>query len=132
MNSPCPYICNNKTEYGYCKTTGCINPKRQSQTFTTTDGYWYHGNGKVGGEFHPTKPNDEERYGEYVKVKHGRNIATEYDDVDEFICSECGLHLENWVSVEVDEDTDEKTYHEYRLQFCPNCGARMDESEAEE
>ena len=35
---------------------------------TTTDGYWYHGNGKLGGEFHPTKPNDEEHYGEYVKV----------------------------------------------------------------
>ena len=35
---------------------------------TTTDGYWYHGNGKIGGEFHPAKPNDEEHYGEYVKV----------------------------------------------------------------
>ena len=23
----CPYICNNKTEYGYCKTTACINPE---------------------------------------------------------------------------------------------------------
>ena len=23
----CPYICDNKTEYGYCKTTACINPK---------------------------------------------------------------------------------------------------------
>ena len=22
----CPYICDNKTEYGYCKTTTCINP----------------------------------------------------------------------------------------------------------
>ena len=21
----CPYICDNKTEYGYCKTTACIN-----------------------------------------------------------------------------------------------------------
>ncbi len=35
---------------------------------TTTDGFWYHGNGKLGGEFHPNKPNDEERYGEYVKI----------------------------------------------------------------
>lgn len=23
----CSYICDNKTEYGYCKTTACINPK---------------------------------------------------------------------------------------------------------
>lgn len=62
-------------------------------------------------------------------IRHGRNIATEYDDVDEFVCSECGLHLENWVSVEVDEDTGEKTYHEFRLRRCPYCGARMDEVE---
>lgn len=24
-NSPCPYCCYNKTEFGYCKTTVCIN-----------------------------------------------------------------------------------------------------------
>ena len=23
----CPYDCDNKTEFGYCKSTGCINPK---------------------------------------------------------------------------------------------------------
>lgn len=23
----CPYLCNNKTVYGYCKTTACINPE---------------------------------------------------------------------------------------------------------
>lgn len=23
----CPYICDNKTEYGSCKTTACINSK---------------------------------------------------------------------------------------------------------
>ncbi len=28
----CPYICENKTEYGYCKTTSCINPK-YNQTY---------------------------------------------------------------------------------------------------
>ena len=39
MNSPCPYICNNKTEYGYCKTTGCINPKIIKDVFY--DGYAY-------------------------------------------------------------------------------------------
>lgn len=22
----CPYVCNNKTEFGYCKTTVCVNP----------------------------------------------------------------------------------------------------------
>ena len=26
MSGPCPYPCNNKTEYGYCRSTGCMNP----------------------------------------------------------------------------------------------------------
>lgn len=26
----CPYVCENKTEYGYCKSTTCINPKYNS------------------------------------------------------------------------------------------------------
>lgn len=39
MNDRCPYICNNKTENGYCKTTGCINPKIIKDIFY--DGYAY-------------------------------------------------------------------------------------------
>ena len=31
----CPYICYNKTEYGYCKTTACINPE-YSKIYTTS------------------------------------------------------------------------------------------------
>ena len=27
MLGMCPYDCNNKTEHGYCRSTGCINPK---------------------------------------------------------------------------------------------------------
>ena len=27
MTGQCPYPCTNKTEFGYCKTTGCINPQ---------------------------------------------------------------------------------------------------------
>ena len=27
MTTPCGYVCGNKTSEGYCKTTGCINPK---------------------------------------------------------------------------------------------------------
>ena len=33
----CPYDCNNKTEYGYCKNTGCINPKYQQIVFYTNN-----------------------------------------------------------------------------------------------
>lgn len=27
MTYNCPHVCGNKTEFGYCKTTVCINPK---------------------------------------------------------------------------------------------------------
>lgn len=38
MAEVCPYPCQNKTEYGYCKTTGCINPKfDRTRTFTSYD-----------------------------------------------------------------------------------------------
>ena len=58
-------ICYN-TDCPYCEHYQC---KRSCTCITQlTDGYWYHGNGKLGGEFCPNKPNDKERYGEYVKV----------------------------------------------------------------
>ena len=79
-----------------------------------TDGYWYHGNGKIGGEFHPTKPNDEEHYDEYVKVKHGR-WEHYLDEGLKWKCSRCGSRFAT-------------SWH-----YCPNCGAKMEsEVEAEE
>lgn len=33
MTGPCPYRCDNKTEFGYCLTTGCINPNYQYRIF---------------------------------------------------------------------------------------------------
>ena len=38
----CPYDCNNKTEYGYCKTTGCINPNHRQIIFHSF--IWSHNN----------------------------------------------------------------------------------------
>lgn len=37
MVEVCPYICSNKTDYGYCKTSACINPTHRTQTFTSYD-----------------------------------------------------------------------------------------------
>jgi predicted RNA-binding Zn-ribbon protein involved in translation (DUF1610 family) len=60
-----------------------------------------------------------------VERKTGKNVATEYDDCDQFVCSECGIELQDWHRVERDEDDGNVTYHEYRFRFCPNCGAQM-------
>ena len=57
-------------------------------------------------------------------VKEGENI-TENNPVDEFVCSKCGIIIEDWSRVEIDEDDGERTNHEYVFQFCPNCGAMM-------
>ena len=60
-----------------------------------------------------------------VERKSGKNVATEYDDCDQFVCSECGIELQDWRRVERDEDGLE-VYHEYRLRFCPSCGAKIE------
>lgn len=60
-----------------------------------------------------------------VERKNGKNIAIEYDDCDQFVCSECGIELQDWRRVERDEDDGDVTYHEYRFRFCPNCGAKI-------
>lgn len=57
----------------------------------------------------------------------GENI-TENNPVDEFVCSKCGIILEDWSRVEIDEDDGERTNHEYAFRFCPNCGAKMGET----
>lgn len=38
MTGPCPYDCDNKTELGYCMSTGCVNPKYAQIVF------WSHNN----------------------------------------------------------------------------------------
>ena len=57
-------------------------------------------------------------------VEEGKNI-TENNPVDEFVCSKCGIILEDWSRVEIDEDDGERTNHEYVFCFCPNCGTPM-------
>ncbi len=51
-----------------------------------------------------------------------RNIA---EISDAFICGKCGICLEDCVSVEYDEDTEDTTYHVYEFKFCPECGRRV-------
>ena len=67
-----------------------------------------------------------------VEQKTCKNVATEYDDCDQFVCSECGIELQEWHRVERDEDDGDVTYHEYILRFCPNCGAKIIEGDEHE
>lgn len=63
--------------------------------------------------------------------KKCHNINTNYDDCGQFVCSNCGIELQDWHRVERDEDDGDITYHQYEFNYCPNCGAKMDEGESE-
>ena len=58
-------------------------------------------------------------------VKYGENVGKDYDPVDQFVCSECGIELQDWRKIERDEEYDDITCHEYVFRYCPNCGAKM-------
>ena len=53
------------------------------------------------------------------------NNNEDYDDCDQFVCSECGIELQDWHRVERDEDDGEISYHEYCFEFCPHCGRKI-------
>ena len=53
----------------------------------------------------------------------GHNENNDYADCDQFVCSECGIELQDWHRVERDIDDGDITYHEYTFRYCPNCGA---------
>ncbi len=52
------------------------------------------------------------------------NINTGYDESDEFVCSNCGIQLRGWYSIEQYRDGDIE-YNDYEFNFCPNCGAKI-------
>lgn len=62
--------------------------------------------------------------------KKCHNENKDYDDCDQFVCSNCGIELQDWHSVERREDGD-ITYHEYEFHFCPNCGAKIESEDKE-
>lgn len=55
----------------------CENCRTTADSTTMADGYWYHGSGKLMGEFCHIKPNEKERYGEYVKVVRCKNCIAQ-------------------------------------------------------
>lgn len=47
---------------------------------------------------------------------------------DQFVCSNCGFHLEDWAEVYYDDDwgfNTEPTYYDYVMEHCPHCGAKV-------
>lgn len=56
--------------------------------------------------------------------KECHNENKDYDDCDQFVCSNCGIELQDWHAVERSEDGD-ISYHEYEFRYCPNCGAKI-------
>lgn len=53
-----------------------------------------------------------------------KNICEDYADCDAFFCSECGIRLEGWCKVVIDDDG-ERLLQEYEFTFCPNCGRKI-------
>lgn len=50
---------------------------------------------------------------------------SEYDSIDEFKCSNCGIVLSEYQQIEVDEDDGERYFYDYRPKYCPNCGRKI-------
>lgn len=59
----------------------------------------------------------------YRKEKTCKNITKQHP-VDEFICSECGLILQDYCKKRLEEDGDEY-FFEFEIKYCPNCGAKV-------
>ena len=55
------------------------------------------------------------------------NLNEDYADCDQFVCSGCGIELQDWHRVERDEDDGDITYHEYTFKYCPDCGRKVKE-----
>lgn len=62
---------------------------------------------------------------EAVPVVHGYNNNQNFNEVDEFCCSECGLHLEDWSRRVYDKENDDEFWVEYAFKYCPECGAKI-------
>ena len=66
--------------------------------------------------------NQAQRELEYIALPV-TNENNEYADCDQFICSNCGIELQDWVRVEREDG--EVTHYEYEFKYCPNCGRKI-------
>ena len=61
---------------------------------------------------------------------HAKN-ESRVSHCDELICSNCRLNLQDWVKVRYHDDEDDMAYYQYAFQYCPNCGAKIDDENEE-
>jgi hypothetical protein len=64
-------------------------------------------------------------YGLDALVSSCKNENKDYAECDQFVCSNCGIELQDWHRVERDEDDGDISYHEYEFNFCPGCGCKV-------
>lgn len=90
-------------------------------------------------DYYKEKPSDKEleegreaAYDAAMKRERpkAKNIGADYAEQDQFICSKCGIHLQDWVRIDEDDYEDE-IVHEYVFRFCPNCGKKLEEIDDE-
>lgn len=62
----------------------------------------------------------------WLDEKTCENLS-EYNLCDRFECSNCGIVLEEYQEIKVDEDDDtgDECIYEYTPKYCPNCGRKI-------
>lgn len=62
----------------------------------------------------------------WLDEKTCENLS-EYNLCDRFECSNCGIVLEEYKEIKVDEDDDtgDECTYEYTPKYCPNCGRKI-------
>lgn len=57
---------------------------------------------------------------------------SEYNSMDVFKCSNCGIELGEYRQFEIDEDYGDRYGHQYKPKYCPNCGRKIVEEKENE
>ena len=65
----------------------------------------------------------------YHKLLNTCKDISDFNEVDGFKCSNCGIEITDFCRSECDEDDGSETYHEYVPKYCPNCGRFINRDE---
>ena len=65
----------------------------------------------------------------YHKLLNTCKDISDFNEVDGFKCSNCGMEITDFCRIECDEDDGSETYHEYVPKYCPNCGRFINRDE---